>query len=364
MPHLQCENIETDVIIFKKGEIIDVPCHLKHKTKGSKWHWKPQPKRKHKGQVCKWQPDGKHHPRKIARRFDCDYEIIIILNPWVRCCTALAFATVPLALCAVRSCACPVPACLPPLPPTALPARCMQIHGRRHCDVEEIIYIPCEKKCDKSEKKWHHDEDKYDCGALGAALGPPCCTACCCMYRCSRACLLSLARATLACMRGCCAGLLLHSLPLPASAVLTAAPQCPALPSPRPHPTLHPACAADFERRHPARPHWPKCWNDCCPGDWKPRVWDRDCEEHRWPRFPVVPIWCLPPKPDCGDNVEWICDPSREDGWNGKPVYPEWGTGCYDQCDSNWNWDGHNDWHGKWDFIFGPGAWRCKSVRV
>lgn len=90
---MQCEDTEAEIIVFKKGEIVDVPCHYEHKVRsqgacscswssawqararrgavfkspatephllalhslqrhGKKWHWKPSQKRKTHGDVC------------------------------------------------------------------------------------------------------------------------------------------------------------------------------------------------------------------------------------------------------------------------------------------------------------------------
>lgn len=32
MPPPQCEDTEAEIIVFKKGEIVDVPCHYEHKV--------------------------------------------------------------------------------------------------------------------------------------------------------------------------------------------------------------------------------------------------------------------------------------------------------------------------------------------
>lgn len=73
-------------------------------------------------------------------------------------------------------------------------------------------------------------------------------------------------------------------------------------------PTLPPRPPAEFERPD-WRPIWPECWEGCCPGAWKPRRPDYDCEEHRRPRWPVAPVWCLPPEPVYGYKASLLVSP-------------------------------------------------------
>ena len=60
---------------------------------------------------------------------------------------------------------CAAPLGAGPDPPAAAPQPLPhpQLHGRRHCE-EEVIYLPCEKKCDRKPIKWWLDDDKYWCG--------------------------------------------------------------------------------------------------------------------------------------------------------------------------------------------------------
>jgi hypothetical protein len=114
-----CEDTKDAVIVFKKGEIIDVPCHYEHKRFGKKWHWKPDHKRKTRGDVCEFKIVKKWHPRRIQRDFDWDWEGCLELNP--------------------------------------------HLYYRKWCYVEEIIYIPCDRKHKEHGNKWHHEEKKWWC---------------------------------------------------------------------------------------------------------------------------------------------------------------------------------------------------------
>lgn len=108
--------------------------------------------------------DREEHPRRLAKRFNLDWDVCLEINPWC------AHPPLPIhCLPAVQD----RPACSTPAPPrpSLSPRACTsaalplarRFVSRKRIGVDEDCYVPCDCVHEERRERWHVEEKRYYC---------------------------------------------------------------------------------------------------------------------------------------------------------------------------------------------------------